>query len=147
MKFGMSTALASLAALIAVVVTGCSADESLGAVDTLPAAEAQRSSPAKAPHAGANRRGAAVPPELRADYIRAVQAQAGEAYRVEPAGADTLRARSAAQGLLAERSPEGVRLMPAESGSTSASLALAWIHLAQDPLTFTTPEPIRGTRP
>jgi FG-GAP repeat len=126
MNVGPSTTGALLVAALTAVIPACQPVTS-DSEDTPPLAAAPSASRVKAPgapEAGTHTRGA-VPPELRADYIRTVQARAAAAYRVEPMAAATLRARSRGQGLVAELSPEGVQITNEASGGTSGGLALA----------------------
>jgi FG-GAP repeat len=98
-----------------------------------PLAEPPPAARVDAPAAGPTRRGPAVPPELRADYIRTVQARAAAAYRIEPMPAKHLRARSPAQRLVAELSPEGVQITNEARGGARGGLALAGVGCEQRP--------------
>jgi hypothetical protein len=71
-----------------------------------------------------NQAGGKIPSELRADYIRTVQARAAAAYPVEPMAAKSLRMRSPAQRLRAELSPEGVQITNTAVGGARGGLAL-----------------------
>ena len=72
----------------------------------------------------ANKAGGKIPPELRADYIRTVQARAAAAYQVESMAAKILRMRSPAQRLRAELSPEGVQITNTAIGGARGGLVL-----------------------
>ncbi len=93
-------------------------------VKTPPLANAPLLARTQVSEAVANKRGGAVPPELRADYIHTVQARAAAAYPVEPMAAKSLRLRSPAQRLRAELSPEGVQITNTAIGGARGGLAL-----------------------
>jgi FG-GAP repeat len=138
MNIGSGSARALLTALLTVAIPACQTGTS-GSEDSPSRGEAPLPR-GKAPETGAYKRGV-MPPELRADYIRAVQARAGAAYRVELTAAKTLRTRNPAQKLVAELSPEGVQLTNEANRGASGGLALAGFGCEQERTAVRAAEP------
>jgi FG-GAP repeat protein len=130
MKVGLRTTDALIVALLTVVAPACNTGTSRS-TDSPPPARTPLSR-VRAPELATNERGVSVPPELRADYIRTVQARAGAAYRVEPVAANHLRTHSPAQGLRAELAAEGVQLTNEAIDGASGGLALAGFGCEQE---------------